>query len=399
MNHGTRLSVPAVDRRRGPEDRRRSPRGGRRLSDAARVGLLAAVCALFVPQMAAAQQVKFGFDATAAKRARDLGMPVSYGSLWVGSWTQKWGWDGIRQQLEAAKAAGVTPVVQWWYWGDDIGVACVENGCQDRYQGVWKDKATWYRMSNELADVIVSVMGPGSDTLVIVESEFNKSGIEHYEAFDGYLVDHFHIFRQRGLRTVLTFGNWGQVYWTNFDRAVAAADLLGAMALQSSVRDASTYLSGAEMLLNAARYYQATFKKPTFVTDFAFSSYPEPSYELYQDTVVRDIFRRMNEFRAAGVQGMVWRMLADDPAFNTANYHGMAERFWGLVHADGTKKAAFLPFLNGMLAEAQLSVTAPTTSEAPAPEPDPAPAPESTVEPAPAPAPAPAPVTRKPKKR
>ena len=42
-------------------------------------------------------------------------------------------------------------------------------------------------------------------------------------------------------------------------------------------------------------------------------------------------------------------MLADDPAFDTNNYHGLAERHWGLLHADGTPKPAFLPFLNGAL--------------------------------------------------
>ena len=31
------------------------------------------------------------------------------------------------------------------------------------------------------------------------------------------------------------------------------------------------------------------------------------------DTVIREIFARMDEFRAAGVEGMIWRMLADDP--------------------------------------------------------------------------------------
>jgi hypothetical protein len=59
----------------------------------------------------------------------------------------------------------------------------------------------------------------------------------------------------------------------------------------------------------------------------------------------------MAEFRAAGVQAMIWRMLVDDPAFNTDNYHGMAERYWGLLRADGSPKPSFTPFLNGMLAE------------------------------------------------
>jgi hypothetical protein len=116
-------------------------------------------------------------------------------------------------------------------------------------------------------------------------------------------------------------------------------------------------LHGADQLITAAQYFQRTFSKRTLV-DFAFSSYPEPPYELYQDTVIRDIFRRMEEFRAAGVEGMVWRMLPDNPAFDTSNYHGIAERYWGLLHADGSPKLAFIPFLNGMLREAE-TVAAP----------------------------------------
>jgi len=68
--------------------------------------------------------------------------------------------------------------------------------------------------------------------------------------------------------------------------------------VRSSVRDATTYLSGADVLMQGALYNQQTFNKPTFVTDFAFSSYPEPSYLNDQDTVVREVFARMDELRA-----------------------------------------------------------------------------------------------------
>jgi hypothetical protein len=354
------------DRRRtDAPDRRDIPRGGRRASDVVRIGLLAAFCALLSSTARAQGPVQFGFDAKSVSRARSLGMPLTYGSTWAGAWNQKWGWNGIEDDLRAAKAAGAIPVVQWWYWGDDISPQCVENGCTDRYQGVPKDKATWTRLSNELADLIIRVDGADSQALVVIETEFNKNGIENYEAFDGYLVEQAAIFHQRGLKVVIGFGNWGRSQWTNFDRAVSAADLLGTMALQSSIRDASTYLSGADQLISAAQYFQTTFAKPTFVTDFAFSSYPEPSYEVYQDTVVRQIFGRMEEFRAAGVQGMVWRMLADDPAFDTNNYHGIAERHWGLLHADGLPKLAFEPFLNGMLEAAAGTAPAVTVPEAP----------------------------------
>jgi hypothetical protein len=49
---------------------------------------------------------------------------------------------------------------------------------------------------------------------------------------------------------------------------------------------------------------------------------------------------------AVGVVGIIWRMLADDPAFDTSNYHGIAERYWGLLHADGRAKAAFRWFVS-----------------------------------------------------
>jgi hypothetical protein len=104
-------------------------------------------------------------------------MPVAYGSTWAGAWNQKWGWNGIENDLRCAKAADAISVVQWWYWGDDISPSCVEQGCTDRYHGVPKDKATWSRLSNELADLIVRVDGPHSQTMVVIETEFNNHGM------------------------------------------------------------------------------------------------------------------------------------------------------------------------------------------------------------------------------
>lgn len=314
--------------------------------------------------------IQFGLDTKSVAQARQLGMPIAYGSTWAGPWNQKFGWKGIEDDLRIAKTTGTTPVVQWWYWGDDISPACVENGCQDRYHGVRKDRATWTRMSNELADLIVRVGGANSKALVVIENEFNKNGIETYEAFDGYLAEQAAIFHRRGIRVIISFGNWGQPHWKNFDRAIASADLLGTMRLQSSIRDKSTYLASADELIAAAKYFNKTFGKPTFVTDFAFSSYPEPVYEGYQDMVVRDIFRRMDELKEAGVQGMIWRMLSDDPAFDTNNYHGVAERHWGLLHADGRPKPAFESFREGTKSQqsestAQTRNSATTTSARP----------------------------------
>src|SRR5437879_3826475 len=94
--HGTSVSENFVQPRSGIVDRRRMPRGGRRFTDKVRTAVFATTCALAVSPMVAAADasVKFGFDANSTKRAQALGMPVSYGSLWVGSWNQKekYGW-------------------------------------------------------------------------------------------------------------------------------------------------------------------------------------------------------------------------------------------------------------------------------------------------------------------
>jgi len=297
--------------------------------------------------------IGFGFDVPSLAQARKLGLPVTYGSVWAGAWNQERdGWGGITDMLKTARAHGVTPVIQWWYWGDDLSPACVERGCKDQYYGVWKDKATWDRMSAELAEIVVDTLGGSSGAIIIVETEFNKGSMERNETFDAWLADKLQFFRSKGLRAVVGFGNWSRQHWNNYDRAIAAADLIGAQILYSSIRNEAAYLSGPEVLISAAKYNADVFGKPTFITDVAFSSYPAPAYERYQDTAVREIVARLGELREAGVQGIVWRMLSDDPAFNTANYHGMAERYWGLLRADGTPKPAFEPFRTGMLTEA-----------------------------------------------
>ena len=44
---------------------------------------------------------------------------------------------------------------------------------------------------------------------------------------------------------------------------------------------------------------------------------------------------------------IIWRQLADDPKFDTSHYHGLAERHWGLVRADGAAKPALALFVAG----------------------------------------------------
>jgi len=300
------------------------------------------------PAPAPAAGMRYGVHMDSLPQADQYALTMHLGVFWMGSWTQKYGWGYAEQQLAAAKARGITPVVQWWYWGDDISPDCVERGCQDLRQGVWKDKATWYRMTRELGAVIQRVMG-GAEAIVVIENEFNKGGIEHYEAFDGYLLDQIvELHRVAGIRTVVAFGNWGLSNWARFDRASGASDFTGTQLLRSSVRDSATYQQAVDTLISGAVHLHNTFRKPSLIVDLAMSSYPSEEYEAYQAAVITDLFQRVGQLQSAGASGIVWREIVDDPTMDLSNYHGMAERFWGTIRADGSQKPAFAPFAQGI---------------------------------------------------
>ena len=86
------------------------------------------------------------------------------------------------------RAAGVTPAVHFYYWGDDISPSCVESGCWSKAQNVQKDRTRWKALGDQLMAHVASKM-QGAPVVVFLESEFNKYGIGTYEPFDGYLAE------------------------------------------------------------------------------------------------------------------------------------------------------------------------------------------------------------------
>jgi hypothetical protein len=106
-------------------------------------------------------------------------------------------------------------------------------------------------------------------------------------------------------------------------------------------------------LIAGAKYVQATFGKPSLIVDLALSSYPAAQYEPRQAAVTEELFTRLPELKKAGVRGILYRMIADDPRFDTSNYHGVAERHWGMLRADGSEKPAFAAFAAGVRNEAR----------------------------------------------
>ena len=333
-----------------------APRTGRRATDAMVTGSAGAR-----PVAALEQPMQFGTEVKSLARAEKVGLSFGYGVLWAGAWNQKYGWDTPRQDLREARKQGVVPVVHWWYWGDEISPAAVANGVTDARHGVRKDRTAWFRMAGELADLIDREMD-GREAVVVLETEFNKNGIENDPAFDGLLAEQARLFKSHGnIKVVLGFGNWGQSRWDGFPRAIRESDMLGTQLLRSSVREPTTYMKAVDTLLAGARTLHARFDKPVMVMDLALSTYPSAEYEGRQAAVLRELFDRLPQLKAAGVTGLVWRQIVDDPHFDTSNYHGRAERHWGVLRADGSPKPGFDVLREGMRAETAPRVAGPTS--------------------------------------
>jgi hypothetical protein len=296
--------------------------------------------------------MKFGMDPASISPLASAGAKPDYAVFWAGSWNEKYGWGGVASQAKSIADQGVQPVVQWWYWGDDISPSCVSNGCTDRYQGVWKDRAHWASDAAKLADELHQGL-QGRPGVVIVETEFNKNGIQTWETFDGYLQQHAAIFRQHApeVRLVLGFGNWDPADWYRFDRAAAAMDMVGFQTMRGKTRDsASSYLGAIDAVKAATAKLHSLFGKPVLLDDLALASYDSSTWAGYQQQDLASLFSRRAELQGAGLMGVVYRALRDDPNANTANYYGAAERTWGLEYSGGGWKPAMSTWVSGVKA-------------------------------------------------
>ncbi|HEV8359217.1 MAG TPA: PKD domain-containing protein [Candidatus Thermoplasmatota archaeon] len=305
------------------------------------------------PAAATGAPLLVGMDTASLQGQTDAGVKPDYASFWVGVWNLKYGWGGPDVELDKARAAGVTPAIQFYYWGDDISPTCLEAGCWSSLHGAQKDQAGWSQLATQLGQHLTARLG-GRAAVIILETEFNKGSVATYEPLDAMLADKAAALRAGypAAQVVLGLGNWGRESWGTWDRAAAASDLVGVQAMRGSTRDSLAKYQGVfdETLLGAQRA-QALFGKPGFVTDLALSSYPEPSYLATQSQVVQGFFDRIGELKAAGVQGLLYRSLRDSPTMDTANYYGEAERHWGLMWANGTAKPAWTAWRDGVLRE------------------------------------------------
>lgn len=296
-----------------------------------------------------------GVDAGSVNEMKNAGATPQYGQTWAGHWMETYGWGGFESDLRDMRDAGVTPVIQWYYYGDSISPNCVKYGCDGRTKGEWD------AMAKELAVRAKAVMGSRT-YYVVMEPEFQKNGIEDWDTFDGYLANQANILKSNGgsgVRVVVGFGHWGE--WELFDRAVAASHLTGFQVLRGSTRDSTSEGTGvADYMITLAKRLKADWGKPVIVFDLGVATYG--GWEWVQEQAIKNVIAKRSELDAAGVDAIVWRYVHDND--HSSGYFGPAESSWGVVTKSGAKKAGY----NDLVALIQgSSSSSTTTTSAPPP--------------------------------
>ncbi|MBI2076825.1 MAG: hypothetical protein HYT80_00430 [Euryarchaeota archaeon] len=303
---------------------------------------------------AQATPLGFGIDRSGYDLLTGAGLRPEYVQVWVGPWLFKSGWAHIDAQFEASAREGSVPVLQFYYWGADIGQTCVEKGCWSASSGRWKDQADWGRLASDLVSHMKSKLA-GKRAVIVLETEFNKNGMSRSETLDAALEAKAKYFRSNydGAQVAIGFGNWGYGDWGTFDRAVAAANYAGLQGMRASTRDSeSSYLGLGQALVDGSRGLERRFWKPVFIGDIALSSHWEPDWLEKQKQAVQRIMDLRGPLKDAGVVALVYRSGLDAAGASTSEYYGEAERHFGLAWASSkVGKPAMDVWKAGMRAE------------------------------------------------
>lgn len=306
------------------------------------------------PVAAQTAPMKFGMDVGAVEPMKAWGTKPDYATMWVGVWTLKSGWGGIDAQLDNMYNSGVTPVIHFYYWGNDISKNCLENGCWSTVHNSWKDKNGWQQLAQGLEDHLNARM-KGRAVVIVLETEFNKNDAATYEALDGYLMQKAQFFESQypASEVALGFGNWGSNNWGIFDRAAGASTYVGTQGMKGSTRDSVTSYTGmVGSLLTSVKTLKGQFGKPVFITDIALSSHWEPEWLKHQATTIQSLMDRRGEFKSAGAVAMMYRGLYDAPNANTNEYYGEGERHFGMAWSGNRSwKPAMHVWFEGIKAE------------------------------------------------
>lgn len=270
-----------------------------------------------------------------AQRARQLRVPLDYLQIWLPrGWQEDWlpAWE-----LRALRERGTLPVFVHYFFGDAISGERIE-----------AQRAAWHASLERMARA-VAPLGP---VLIVLEPEFNTdppAGETATLAWSGTVAAfRAAIRRVRDLAPEAQLGICAGDFYPdlNLDSMAPLADAIDFVAFQEMRAQSdpevrrSGYLRIGAQAARYAHYLRATFDRPVLLAYVAVSSHG--AWEAEQASAIRDLARHRGALELAGVFGIIYFQLQDDPEHR--GHFGAAERQFGLTDAEGRAKPALRAF-------------------------------------------------------
>jgi len=270
-----------------------------------------------------------------ARRARQLRVPLDYLQIWLPrGWQEAW---LPVPELRALQEHGTLPVFVHYFFGDAIS--------GERIQA---QRAAWHASLERLARA-AAPLGP---VLIVVEPEFNTdpppgetATLEWAGAVAAFRAA---LRRVRSLAPEARLGICAGDFYPdlNLDGLAPLAGDLDFVAFQEMRARSDPearrpgYLRVGAQATRYARYLRETFDRPVLLAYVAVSSHG--GWEAEQAFAIRDLARHRGALQRAGVFGVIYFQLQDDPTHT--GYFGAAERHFGLTDAAGRPKPALRAF-------------------------------------------------------
>lgn len=265
-----------------------------------------------------------------------LELDVDLLQLWL---PRGWKPDWVSpSDLREIARRGITPVVVHYYFGDDISKERVEAQREGWYSSMW-EMAQRIRMD--------------SPVLVVLEPEFNhdpppgETAITRWPGFAEDLRAAAKMIRREAPNALVGAcpGDFAGPPRLEAVLGPAAEDLdfIAFQEMRASThpeRKPGDSMKIASSALSYARYLKRAFNRPILFGYLAVSSYD--GWEGAQAAALRDVLAHREALREAGVFGLVYFQLYDDPEHK--GYFGPAERHFGLLTAAGRPKPALEAF-------------------------------------------------------
>lgn len=261
-------------------------------------------------------------------------------SMWITKdWNSTWYEAKIVQKEIVDK--GYTPVFIFYWFGDEISVPYIK-----------KHKESYFQTLENFTQYLKKIDGK---KIVILNPEYNMSGVEKWKGMNEIFLKSFGIVRQAS-ETIVgpcvgDFGNYSYSdepqEWKLFDislhEAAIASDFIAFQEMRALTRNSKKdILLTAERALAFSKYLHTTYNKPTALAYVAISTYGKDATNL-QKNVYKDFLEniRIMEQEASLIYFGIFHYF-DSPL--QRGYFKDAEQHFGIIESNGTLKPSLQYF-------------------------------------------------------